>query len=168
MPRKTTIAAPPAWWHQEARGPLRLRFPPAGRVGGPRPTSPPEPIGRILARMGTADSVGVVLEELGDLAANVARVLGHSKAGAIVEVASLVFHDASQTAHRVGALEIERIRREQEQQQAAGRGADVESRQDFARRCLACDATLRVCNMTKATSAGKACCADCKHPEPHG
>ena len=117
--------------------------------------------------MGTADTVGVVLEELSDLAANVARVLGHSQAGAVVEIASLVFRDASQTAHRIGAIEIEQIKRQREQQQAAGHGADVESRQNFARRCDACDATLQVCNMTKATSGGKACCADCKHPEPH-
>ena len=34
------------------------------------------------------------------------------------------------------------------------------------RRCIACDATLKVCNMTKVTSSGKGCCPDCNHPGP--
>lgn len=33
------------------------------------------------------------------------------------------------------------------------------------RRCLECDATLRACNLARATGAGK-CCPDCKHPAP--
>jgi hypothetical protein len=169
MRKNSPIAGPPEQCHELAHGaPLRLAAPPGHRVAGPRTSSRPERIGVILARMtGTADTVGVVLEELGELAASVARVLGHSsKAGAIVEIASIVFHDASETAHRVGAFEIEQIRKQQEQHQAAGRGADAESRQNFARRCVACDATLRVCNMTQVTSGGKRCCADCAHPGP--
>ena len=117
---------------------------------------------------GTADTVGVVLEELGELAESVATVLGLSPAATVVRVASLVFYDAAETAHRIGALELAQIAERRKQGQAAGAGAAYESRQNFARRCVSCDATLRVCNMTRATSAGGKCCPDCSHPGPHG
>ena len=119
-----------------------------------------------MAERGTADTVGVVLGELGELAQTVASVLGHSTAGAVAQVASLVFFDAAETAHVVGAIELEQIRKARETGMAAGAEAWRESHQNFARRCNACSATLRVCNMTKATSGGKACCADCDHPPP--
>lgn len=115
-----------------------------------------------------SDTVGVVLEELGELAESVANVLGLTPAGAVVRVASLVLYDASETAHRIGALELSQIAERRAQGQAAGAGAAYESRQDFARRCVSCDATFRVCNMTKATSNGKPCCPECSHPGPHG
>jgi hypothetical protein len=131
---------------------------------GPRGLS----IGPILAGMaGTADTIGVVLGELGELAQTVAGVLGHSPAGAVAQVASLVFFDAAQTAHVVGAIELEQIRQSQATGTAAGRSAYEASRQNFARRCLACDATLRTCNMANATTIGGAkCCPDCEHPKP--
>jgi len=35
-----------------------------------------------------------------------------------------------------------------------------------ARRCFACDATLRICLITRSLSDGKRCCSDCRHPDP--
>lgn len=34
------------------------------------------------------------------------------------------------------------------------------------RRCFACDAKLKVCNITRALSDGKRCCSECRHPDP--
>ena len=34
------------------------------------------------------------------------------------------------------------------------------------RRCFACDAKLKVCNITRALSDDKRCCAECRHPDP--
>lgn len=116
--------------------------------------------------MGTAQTIGVVLGELGELAETVASVLGHSTAGAVVQVASIVFHDASNTAHTIDALELEQIRQSRAIGLAAGQSASVESHQDFARRCSACGTTFRTCNLTRESSAGKKCCADCNHPPP--
>lgn len=121
----------------------------------------------ILAPMaGTAETIGVVLGELGELAQTVAGVLGHSPIGAVAQVASLVFYDAAKTAHVVGAIELEQIRQSQATGTAAGRSAYAESRQNFQRRCVACAATLRACNTTQQTSNGGKCCADCEHPSP--
>lgn len=117
--------------------------------------------------MGTAQTIGVVLGELGDLAETVAGVLGHSTAGAVVEVASLVLYDAAKTAHTIDALELERIRQSRAAGTAAGQGAWTESHQDFARRCGACGTTIRTCNLTNEnTPGGGKCCPDCNHPKP--
>jgi hypothetical protein len=124
------------------------------------------PIGGILATMGTADTIGVVLGELGSFAETVAGVLGHSPVGAVAQVASLVFYDAAQTAHTVGAIELEQIRVSRATGMAAGRAAYEASRQNFARRCVACDATLHACNLAQATTDGRKCCPACQHPIP--
>lgn len=84
--------------------------------------------------MGTANTVGVVLEELGELAQTVATVLGHSPAGVVAQVAGLVFYDAANVAHVVDADEIEAIRLSRETGMAAGAAAYAESKQDFTRR----------------------------------
>jgi len=117
--------------------------------------------------MGTAETIGVVLGELGDLAETVAGVLGHSTAGAVVQVASLVLYDAQNIARTVDARELEQIRQSRATGTAAGRGAWTESHQDFARRCAACGTTLRTCNLThEASASGAKCCPDCNHPAP--
>lgn len=168
MLKKSALAAAAERWHQSCGVRSRFASPPANRASGPPFNSRPEPIGSILARMaGTAETVGVVLEELGGLAESVAQALGHTTAGAVVQIASLVFFDAAETAHTVGAIELDEIRKRREQGTAAGRGAYEESRQNFVRRCTACDATLRACNLAKATSNGGKCCPDCHHPAPH-
>jgi len=115
--------------------------------------------------MGTANTVGVVLEELGEIAQTVAAVLGHSPAGVVAQVAGLVFYDAANVAHVVDADQIEAIRQSRQTGMAAGAAAYAESHQDFARRCSACDATLAVCDLMQETSA-VACCVNCSHPTP--
>jgi hypothetical protein len=39
-------------------------------------------------------------------------------------------------------------------------------RRENPRRCFACDAKLKVCNITRALAGDKRCCSECRHPDP--
>jgi hypothetical protein len=111
-------------------------------------------------------TVGIVLEELGDLASSIAVLLGHSPAGVVAQVAALVFLDAANVAHVVSAEEVAELQALRARSIAAGESAWRESHQDFVRRCVACSVTIRDCNASKQAAEGKACCSECNHPAP--
>ncbi len=81
--------------------------------------------------MANESTVEVVLGDLADLADLVASKTGHGTAGAVAQVAGLVFRSAEGVAHVVSAAEVERIRQAAALGEAAGRSAYEASRQNF-------------------------------------
>ncbi len=80
---------------------------------------------------GMSQPIEVVLDDLGDLASIVARVVGVEPVRVVAQITSITLHGAAEVVRVVDAEEMERIRHEAALGEASGQAAHAASHQNF-------------------------------------